>query len=66
MDRSLLMFGLGLRACIGKNLAKQQLRDAVRAVALSGILEGARTVKERIELVEWFNAEIKGHVLEIK
>ncbi|KAL1866896.1 hypothetical protein Daus18300_006599 [Diaporthe australafricana] len=66
MERSLLMFGLGLRACIGKNLAQQQLHEAVKAVALSGVLEGARTVKERIELVEWFNAEIKGHVLEIE
>ncbi|GLA10080.1 hypothetical protein AnigIFM60653_001465 [Aspergillus niger] len=66
MDRSLLMFGVGARACIGKNLAMQQLLESVKAVVESQVLEGARTVQERIELVEWFNAEIKGHVLEVE
>lgn len=66
MEKHLLMFGAGLRACIGKNLAQQQLLEAVKAVAKSNVLEGARTCQDRIEIVEWFNAEIKNHVLEIE
>ncbi|KAJ5578591.1 cytochrome P450 [Penicillium hispanicum] len=66
MERSLLMFGAGLRGCIGKNLAQQQLLETVKAVVQSGVLEGAQTCQERIELVEWFNAEIKGHTLEVE
>jgi cytochrome P450 len=65
MEKSLLMFGAGLRACIGKNLAQQQLLEAVKAVVESGVLEDASTCQDRIQLVEWFNAEIKGHVLEV-
>ncbi|KAL7928634.1 putative cytochrome P450 [Trichoderma chlorosporum] len=66
MDRSLLMFGAGLRACIGRNLAQKQLTETVKAVVRSSVLEGARTCQERIELVEWFNAEIHGHTLDIE
>lgn len=66
MEQSLLMFGAGLRGCIGKNLAQQQLLEAVKAVVQSRVLEGARTCQERIEIVEWFNAEIKGHKLEVE
>jgi len=32
----------------------------------SEILEGAKTCQEKIEIIEWFNAEIKGHKLEIE
>lgn len=66
MDRSLLMFGAGLRACIGRNLAQKQLTETIKAVVKSSVLEGARTFQKRIELVEWFNAEIKGHTLDIE
>lgn len=66
MERSLLMFGAGLRACIGKNLAQQQLLEAVKAVVKCRALENAKTCQDHIELVEWFNAEIKGHALEIE
>ncbi|GAM41188.1 hypothetical protein TCE0_041r14129 [Talaromyces pinophilus] len=66
MQRSMLAFGAGLRGCIGKNLAQRQLYESVVAVVESNVLEGARTVQERIEIIEWFNAEIKGHKLEIE
>ena len=65
MARHMMPFGAGLRACIGKNLAQQQLHEAVRAVVDSEVLDGANTCQERIELKEWFNAEIKDHVLDI-
>ncbi|KAJ5970875.1 uncharacterized protein N7479_000793 [Penicillium vulpinum] len=66
MDKATFPFGLGSRACIGRNLAMQQLFATVSAVAKSGVLEGATTCTEKIELVEWFNAEIKGHHLDIQ
>ncbi|KAI1407366.1 cytochrome P450 [Hypoxylon sp. FL1857] len=66
MEKSMIPFGAGSRACIGKNLAQQQLHDTVMAVIDSEVLEGARTCQERIEIIEWFNADIKGHRLNIK
>lgn len=66
MDRSMVPFGAGSRACIGKALAQQQLYEAVFALVDSEVLEdGARTVQERIEMKEWFNGEIKWHKLEV-
>jgi cytochrome P450 len=66
MDRSMMPFGAGFRACIGKNLAQQQLYEAVVAVIGSGVLVGAKTCQARIEMIEWFNGEIKGHHLDIE
>jgi cytochrome P450 len=66
MERSMLPFGAGLRACIGKNLAQVQLYETVKALASSRVLEGARTLQSCIDLIEWFNAEIRGHKLEIE
>ena len=66
MERSMIPFGAGSRACIGKNLAMQQLHETVLAVAESEVLEGARTSQERIEVIEWFNGDIKGHRVEIE
>lgn len=66
MERSLLMFGAGSRSCIGKNLAQQQILESVKALVKSNVLEGAKTCQGKIELVEWFNAEIKDHRLDIQ
>lgn len=66
MERSLIAFGAGLRACLGKNLAMQQLLETVAAVVDSEVLEGARTSEERIEVIEWFNGDIKGHHIDIE
>lgn len=66
MDRSLFAFGAGLRACLGKNLAMQQLLETVAAVVDSEVLEGARTSEERIEVIQWFNGDIKGHKIDIE
>ncbi|RMD44197.1 hypothetical protein DV735_g968, partial [Chaetothyriales sp. CBS 134920] len=66
MDKSMIPFGAGLRACIGKNLAHQQLYETVKAVVDSEVLAGARTCQQRIEMIEWFNGEIKGHHLEVE
>ena len=66
MERSMIPFGAGLRACIGKNLAMQQLHETVMAVVESEVLEGARTCQEKIEVIEWFNGDIKGHRINIE
>jgi hypothetical protein len=65
-ERDMFAFGLGSRACLGRTLATQQLFEVVRAVVDRGVLQGARTCKDKIELIEWFNAEITGHELEIE
>ncbi|KAF2804451.1 cytochrome P450 [Mytilinidion resinicola] len=62
----LIAFGAGLRACLGKNLAMQQLLETVAAVVDSKVLEGARTSEERIEVIQWFNSDIKGHHIDIE
>jgi hypothetical protein len=65
-DRDTFAFGLGSRACIGRNLATQQIFVSVKEVVRRGVLEGAKTCTPNIEIIEWFNAEIKGHHLEIE
>ncbi|KAL8824694.1 MAG: hypothetical protein Q9170_008073, partial [Blastenia crenularia] len=66
MDKSLLAFGAGARACLGKALAMKQLEESLKAVVESGVLEGARTCEESIEVVEWFNGEIRRHRVEVE
>lgn len=64
-ERDFIPFSMGMRACLARNLAQQELLLATTALVESRVLEGARTVKERIELEEYFNAGIKGHHLHI-
>jgi cytochrome P450 len=69
MERNMMPFGIGLRACIGKNLALRQLYETISAVCradMGDLLEGARMKQERIEMIEWFNGEIKGHHLDVE
>lgn len=63
---TIIPFGVGPRTCLARNLATYQLYATVKSVAESGVLEGASTCDDRIRLIEWFNAEIEGHKLEIK
>jgi cytochrome P450 len=65
-ESDIFPYGVGPRACLGRNLANQQLFTAVARVVESEALDGAVTCTGRIDLIEWFNAEIKGHVLEIQ
>ena len=66
MDRDVIPFGVGLRACIAKNFATHQLFVATKVLIESGALRGARTCTDTIELVEYFNVEIRHHRLEIE
>ncbi|KAF3769423.1 cytochrome P450 [Cryphonectria parasitica EP155] len=64
-ERNLIPFGLGSRACLGREIAEKQLYVVMKEVIKSRVLEGAWTCTEKIDIIEWFNAEIKGHKLEI-
>lgn len=70
MERNMIPFGVGLRACIGKNLALRQLYETIGAMFQTSIgehlLEGAKTRQKQIEMIEWFNGEIKDHRLDIE
>lgn len=66
MERDLIPFSTGSRACIARNFATYVLFVATKAVVESGVLEGARTCTETIELEEFFNAKIRNHKLEIE
>lgn len=65
MARDWMPFGLGSRACIARNLAMVELYYAVEEVVRRGVLEGARVVQERIEIVEWFNSKVVGERIEV-
>ncbi|KAI1857650.1 hypothetical protein JX265_011065 [Neoarthrinium moseri] len=43
-ERDAFPFGLGSRACLGRNVANHQLHVVVKKVVESGVLEGARRV----------------------
>lgn len=66
MEKSMMPFGHGSRACIGKNLAMQQLHETVLAIFDSDVLEDAINCQDKIEMYEWFNGDIKGHQVNIR
>lgn len=64
MLRDSIAFGIGPRQCIARNLATAGLFWAVEGLAKSDVLRGARPVKDRIEILEWFNARVKDRKIE--
>ncbi|CAK1368110.1 unnamed protein product [Cercospora beticola] len=65
MQRDWIPFNIGARQCIARTLAMMELILTARAVVNSGVLEGAKVVRERVEVVEWFNAKIVGEKVEL-
>ena len=65
MQRDFIPFGLGPRQCIARNLATQELFLGVRAIAREGVLDGAKALGEKIEILEWFNSRVKGERIDI-
>ncbi|KZL87489.1 cytochrome p450 [Colletotrichum incanum] len=68
MLRDYMPFGQGPRQCIARNLASSELFWAVRELAVSGVLDGARPtgrMKEAIIVDEWFNSKVPGHAIEL-
>ncbi|KAF1982487.1 cytochrome P450 [Aulographum hederae CBS 113979] len=65
MVRDHIPFGLGTRQCIARNLATVELFIAVAEIARRDVLSGARIVRDKIEIVEWFNSKVKGERIEL-
>lgn len=66
MHRDWMVFGLGQRQCLARNLATMELLLAVRTLARENILEGATAVGEKIELLQWFNSKVVGERIELQ
>ena len=65
MQRDWIPFNIGARQCIARNLAMMELILTARKVVREGVLRGAKVVRERVEVVEWFNAKIVGEKVEL-
>ncbi|KAL8806558.1 MAG: hypothetical protein Q9223_003319 [Gallowayella weberi] len=65
MQRDFVPFNVGIRQCIAKNLATAELFMAVKHVAESDVLKGAKPVEDKIDCYEWFNTTFKGNKLEL-
>lgn len=65
MLRDSVAFGIGSRQCIARNLAVAGLFWAVESLVKNDVLRGARPVKDRIEILEWFNARVKDKKIEL-
>ncbi|EKG14811.1 Cytochrome P450 [Macrophomina phaseolina MS6] len=66
MLRDHIPFGLGSRACIARNLATVELYLAVREIVRRGVLEGAKCVQDKIEILDWFNSKVIGEKIELE
>lgn len=66
MSRDHIPFSLGSRGCIARNLAMLEFNATSAAILESGVLDGARSVGERIEILEWFNSKVRGERIEIE
>lgn len=58
MNACMMPFGAGIRQCIARNLATQEFVSTTEALIRSGVLEGMKTVSNRIQRLEWFNSRL--------
>jgi len=58
MARDSFYFGQGSRRCIARNFATAGLSWATEALIRNDVLRGARPVKDKIEVLEWFNVRV--------
>lgn len=65
MLRDSIAFGIGPRQCIARNFAAAGLWWAVEALVRSDVLRQAKPVKDRIDILEWFNARVKDGKVEL-
>ncbi|KAK7409337.1 hypothetical protein QQX98_008461 [Neonectria punicea] len=59
-------FGKGSRACIAQNLGTAELTLATVKVAQADVLRGATVVRDRVEILEWFNSRVLGEQILIQ
>ncbi|KAK5058842.1 hypothetical protein LTR84_011106 [Exophiala bonariae] len=65
MNRDAIPFGLGPRQCIARNLATVELFCAVERVVKADVLKGAKTLADKIEILEWFNSKVVGERIDL-
>lgn len=65
MVRDAIPFGLGTRQCIARNLASVELFCAVEKVIKADVLTGAKTLVDKIEILEWFNSKVVGERIDL-
>ncbi|KAL2222194.1 cytochrome P450 [Thermoascus aurantiacus ATCC 26904] len=65
MLRNFFAFGKGSRACIAQNLGSAELALATQKVAEADALKGARALRDKIEIYEWFNSRVKDERIEL-
>lgn len=66
MERDAIPFGLGPRQCIARNLATAELFLAVKGSVESGVMRSAQPVKDKIEILEWFNSHVIDGKIEMR
>jgi cytochrome P450 len=65
MLRDAIPFGLGARQCIARNLATVELYCGTERIARTDALSGAKTLKDKVEILEWFNSKVVGERIDI-
>ncbi|EHK17892.1 uncharacterized protein TRIVIDRAFT_44583 [Trichoderma virens Gv29-8] len=65
MLRDSFPFGKGPRQCIARNFASAIVWWASEALVRSRVLDGAKPVQEKLEIVEWFNSKQVGGNIEL-
>jgi cytochrome P450 len=58
MQRDWVPFGMGTRACIARNLAITSVFLAMQQIVEADLLNGAKVLKNRIEIYEWYNSKV--------
>ncbi|KAL7942702.1 cytochrome P450 [Trichoderma barbatum] len=66
MLRDSFHFGKGPRQCIARNFASATVWWAAEALIRSRVLDDAKPVQEKIEIVEWFNSKQVGGDIELR
>ncbi|KAK1249553.1 hypothetical protein MKX07_003069 [Trichoderma sp. CBMAI-0711] len=65
MLRNSFYFGKGSRQCIARNFASAIVWWGAEALVRNRVLDGAKPVREKIEIVEWFNSKQVGENIEL-
>lgn len=65
MLRDSIPFGLGSRQCIARTLATAELYWGTQEMVRRDLLNGARPVKKKVDILEWFNSKVQGEKIEL-
>jgi len=65
MLRDSIPWGVGPRQCIARTLATAELYWAVQEMVQRDLLRGAKVLKKKIEILEWFNSKVKDEKVEL-